>query len=127
MRWQFWAAALCYCVLLVWLSTRPIDLPEFTDFEHRDKVTHALAYGGLAAVLAVGGRRGNKAWARQWALWYPLAFVFAFGSGVELVQLMLAYRKAEGLDIVANMVGALLAVWLVARYVPPAAPNPRPA
>ncbi len=73
-----------------------------------DKHSHFLAYG-LLTLLALG------AWVRQ-PTWRVLLGVIAYGIVIELLQSLTPTRQLEGLDILANTLGAglgaLLFQWL---------------
>ena len=83
------------------------------DFPHADKVIHLLFWGALAAMAR---------WAMIPAASRPLAAVLAWvlsvghGAAVEALQAPLATRSSEGLDLVADALGAVLGVYLVDRW-----------
>ena len=66
-----------------------------------DKYLHALAYAGLATVLAYA----MAEWQPRVAAIAVFGIAVAFGLGVELVQLPLPYRQFSLLDLVANATG----------------------
>lgn len=73
-----------------------------------DKLAHAVLFGGVAGLawVALGGR-GRIADLG--------AFVVAAGIGAidEAVQSLLPGRSVDAVDLVADVVGAALAVWLL--------------
>ncbi|MEJ2257194.1 MAG: VanZ family protein [Woeseiaceae bacterium] len=100
-----------------WLDNRAKALSLFA---HTDKWLHGLTFAFLA--LWFGGLVARH---RYWVIALGL---FAFGLVVEGCQLLVRYRMAEWLDVVANtvgIVGGLLvaaagvggwALWLEERY-----------
>lgn len=86
-----------------------------------DKANHFTAFGTLAFIgmqcLAAGPHRR----------WIVLAALLAYGIGIELVQSQIPGRDAEVMDVVADMIGAVigvsvhaLALWLIAPRASPA-------
>ncbi|WP_255197121.1 VanZ family protein [Halorarius litoreus] len=80
-----------------------------------DKWLHALAYAGLASVLAYAsvperGRRGR-------VLVGVVLLAAGYGFGIELVQATLPFRSFDLLDALANTVGASVGAlpWFVVR------------
>jgi VanZ family protein len=70
-----------------------------------DKWLHALAYGALAAVLAVALARDALA-----ALVLVVCLAIGYGIGIELVQATVPERSASALDAAADACGALASV-----------------
>lgn len=65
-----------------------------------DKIMHAVGYGGLAALGALG-------WPDR--IGYLAALVLLIGIGAELMQAVLPYRALEYGDMVANAIGVIAA------------------
>jgi VanZ family protein len=72
-----------------------------------DKLMHAIAFGGMAALLWAG--LGCDAPVLAWVL------VAATGAADELHQVYMPGRQADVLDAVADMVGAGLVVFVLHR------------
>jgi hypothetical protein len=71
-----------------------------------DKPLHLLAYAGLAALLCGALRAGRR---RRWAAaGLSLALASAYGILDEGRQAFVPGRVASGLDLVADVLGALL-------------------
>lgn len=104
----FWLAA-GYCALIFWLSSQ-VDppQPEFT-FPLKDKVSHIVLYGVLAAIISVGMWKARTPHSLSRIFWVPVIFVFAFGLTDEFHQLTVPGRFFDPFDVVANVVGAVLA------------------
>ena len=86
-------------------------LPE-VGFVATDKLLHALAFGGLALLVAraVHWLRPGIPLAKK--LWLGCAGSSFLGLLLEVCQAFTAYRSADLLDWVADTVGALLALGL---------------
>jgi len=67
-----------------------------------DKYLHAIGFGGFALVLAYALAR----WDPTVAAVAVLVGTVAFGLAIELLQLPLAHRSFDWLDLVADAVGA---------------------
>lgn len=94
--------ALAVCV---YLALRPaVDMPAV--FPHVDKLEHALAFATLAVLGWWAG------WTMPMRLFVGLAL---FGIGIEFAQSFTATRMADVWDALADMAGAALALWLLAR------------
>jgi len=87
-------------------------LPE-VGFVATDKLLHALAFSGLALLLARAAhwRRPRASLSRK--LWFGAAGSSALGLLLEVCQAFTKYRSADPWDWVADTVGALLAVGVV--------------
>lgn len=69
---------------------------------------HALAYMVLAWLL----RHLTAGRSKPWRILAPLGIALGFGALMELVQMALPYRTAELRDLLANGVGAAVALLL---------------
>lgn len=76
-----------------------------------DKIVHTVMYFIFGLALMIDH------WQRQQLIDYKpqtivfiLLFTFIFGSSLEAVQWFLPYRSASGFDILANIVGTILAM-----------------
>ncbi len=102
--------AVCLAVTL-WFSFFEAP-PGAGAFTGADKVGHGLAYFAtalsflFAAVWRPG--RGEGRWPRL-GMWVPVAAV-AFGVPIELLQGLTPKRTPEARDVVAEAVGAVLAI-----------------
>jgi len=87
--------------------------PEF--FPHQDKLLHALMYGGWAAVLGWAMQAQVRRRPLAWMMGIVLTAT-VYGILMEILQQMLpwAHRTCSGWDALANLVGAILGVGLVA-------------
>ena len=107
-RLQRWAL-LVYGALLVTTSLLPTDrlpqIPDWSDLFSPDKVAHFLAYGIFALLLSseFTPRYGKR------AVPYGIGFAALTGAIIELLQgIMGVGRQMDAVDMVANLLGALL-------------------
>ena len=74
-----------------------------TNIEHFDKLVHCIAYMGLAVLFCVSV---SKAWRIRAGL-----LVIAYGGALELLQhFMNLGRTGSWLDMLANVVGAVIGI-----------------
>ena len=107
--------ALTWMGLLFYLSHQP-SLPMPSLFSAQDKITHALAYGALAVML-LGSfplRADRYSWQQIGA---SVVIASLYGASDELHQSFIPGRSSEIGDWVADTLGALIAVLLVAWLV----------
>jgi 5-methylcytosine-specific restriction endonuclease McrA len=105
-RWALGARVLLAIAVAgtIWTSLLPPDdLPG--GFGLYDKLVHGVGYAALTALALASGLRWPAA----------LASVIGLGVGLEIVQGLLGYRSFEWMDVVADSVGAAVAVLLLHR------------
>ena len=107
--------ALTWMGLLFYLSHQP-SLPTPSLFSGQDKIVHVLAYGGLAVMLlgSCSLRAGHYSWRQIGA---SVVIASLYGASDELHQSFVPGRSPEIGDWVADTLGALIAVLLVAWLV----------
>jgi len=76
------------------------------DFVFADKLKHAAAFSVLGLLFWGGWRTGTGA---------LFSWMFGIGLFIEAVQFFLPWREASGWDLLADGVGAWLAVFLIGR------------
>ena len=92
---------------IVWLSLTPS--PPELDFEQSDKVGHLAAYGVLMFWF-------SQLYAGRARMAYAAGFI-GMGIALEFIQGQLGFRRHDGLDMVANIVGVLLG-WAAVALLP---------
>ena len=108
--WIYFLPAVFWISLVVTLSLLPqssISKYQWWHFQHSDKVIHAAIYAIMAMSILFGFHGIHRSGARQ----YLVTFIFCvlIGIGLEgLQQTKLIGRHFEILDIIANIIGALL-------------------
>ena len=117
-------AALAWAGVIFWLLTwRTPSIPHgsWLALPPLDKLVHASLFGLLAA-LCYFALPAGRAW------WGALALAVGYGAATELLQYyVFTWRDGEWLDLLADTLGALLALWLATRLPwlrRPASPSP---
>ena len=110
-----WIPALLWAGWILRGSVDPSPDPPLFEIPHLDKIMHFVAWAILAALLRWAlGRAANL----RRAFWVSWAIAFGYGLAIEALQAPIATRSAEGLDLLADALGALLGAWLVGRRYP---------
>lgn len=106
-RLSLWAPVVACMALIFWLSS--MSVPP-SPGPINDKVLHFAAYGGLAALClrATSGGRLTGLTLRAGLLAWGLAT--GYGMTDELHQRYVPYRTADVADLVADALGAAVAV-----------------
>ncbi len=113
------APALLYIGVVFYLGSIAVDPLVGVDFDFKDKVMHALAFGGMQLTHA---RAFSFLWPewprRRVALWSGLSAA-SFGGLLELWQAALPHRSADFWDFIADAVGAFVAAFVWERVLAP--------
>ena len=113
MRALYFLPALLWALLIYSLSTAdPAQLPQIQFFS-ADKIGHLLFYAVLAAWLFWAMERAAWQSAKAlpiWALLLGAAIAATYGAALEWVQAFLPHRSFDYADMLANCVGAALAI-----------------
>lgn len=110
--WIIWLVVISYLS-----NTEPSGLPKLgiLQFEHADKLVHAIFYFVLVILCSYGFRKQHVlCFLEKQAI--KIAFIFAvcWGAIMELLQLTIfTYRSADWLDFFTNTFGALLGILIV--------------
>jgi VanZ family protein len=97
--------------VIFFLSSQPgIDIPP--PFPHMDKVLHAIAFGVLGFLLLGAFRPGVRGYSRK-QLVIAITIAGTYGILDEIHQRYVPGRMPDALDVMADLVGAALGVWLM--------------
>lgn len=99
-------AAVLWAALIFWLSNSPdargggwlLGL-----FPYADKFAHAITFGILGALIYLGTGR----------VWLSVLLASLYGISDELHQLVVPGRSTNGLDWLADTLGAVIAIFTV--------------
>ena len=102
-----------WALLILLLCLMPgSSLPkwEWTDLFQVDKFIHALLFGVLAFLMAIGLRKQQGSGTLRSSHWWAVVLVCCvYGIGLEIMQgTLLSGRTGDPLDALANTVGAML-------------------
>jgi len=130
-RWPYLVSVALYCSGIFWLSAQPLTVAEPLKFPHYDKFAHAILFGALSTMVAVGMWRSSRRYSNRARFWAPIVFASLYGLGIEIYQAFVPFREFDPWDVVANTAGALLAqsclALLVWRFGPVLKGRPGPA
>lgn len=98
--------------LLFYLSSLPGNTLVMPDILSFDKLLHAFAYGVLAAAVffAIPNRRRHQP---RLIFLLIVLFCLLYGISDEVHQIFVPFRSSSGWDILADTVGAAIAVLLL--------------
>jgi VanZ family protein len=103
--------AIAWAGVIFYLSSQPgMDIPP--PFPHMDKLLHALAFG-LLGFLVLGGLRPGKDGYSRGQLLLAIAIAGIYGVLDEVHQHFVPGRMPDALDVMADLVGAVLGVYLL--------------
>jgi VanZ family protein len=108
-----WILAVLWTVFILYgLMLEPSEPPRFPWLVKPgvDKLIHAILFCVEAGLLAWGPLRNKN--------WISIIWCFLFGGGLELIQhFWINGRFGQPMDLVADMVGAVLGIWLTTRLL----------
>lgn len=103
--------ALTWAGVIFFLSSQPgTDTPP--PFPHMDKLPHALVFGILGTLVLCAMRPGTYGYSRAHAL-TALAIAATYGVLDEIHQHFVPGRMPDVLDVLADITGAALGIWLL--------------
>jgi VanZ family protein len=106
-RLRAWAPPVLYAAAIFWASSQPNPFPfSVGRFLAQDKLVHALAFAGLAALLVRAFRIAGVA-PRAWLVAATIA-ASAYGVVDEWHQSFISNRMADPKDWIADTLGALV-------------------
>lgn len=117
----FWVPPIAYATLIFYLSSLPHPeevFPPFLSFEMLgDKVIHMIEYGVFGILCFRAFRYTGGPWVEQYAAAAAIASATVYGVTDEIHQLYVPFRQASSLDVLADTIGACVAVlpWRVNR------------
>lgn len=104
-------AVLWTAFIVYGLVSEPSEIPRFPWLAKAgvDKLIHAVLFGVESSLLAWGLFRNKN--------WLNIIWCFLLGGGLEIVQhFWINGRSGQPMDIVADMVGAVLGIWFTMRF-----------
>ncbi len=100
---------LAYCFLITVMSS--IYQPYYIKINHLDKLFHFSAYALLSGILFSFFVYQDKiSFLKTYPVLCTFLFATSFGIMNELLQIFIPYRTFNKLDIIANMLGVLVAI-----------------
>ena len=107
--------ALTWAGVIFFLSSQPgTDIPP--PFPHMDKLLHALVFGILGALVLGAMRPGTHGYSRA-QVWTALLIAGIYGVLDEIHQHFVPGRTPDVFDVLADITGAALGIWLLHRII----------
>ncbi len=106
-------ASICWGILIaILLLMPPPDMQDVSTFIHRDKVIHFILFGVWTVLLLLAYKPQN-------AYSYQLLVVIISGYAIltELLQLLTKDRNGDFADVIADLLGMVVALYLYRRYM----------
>lgn len=117
-KYIFSAAAIGWTIIITTLSLVSLEgAPKF-GFSFADKIAHGLVYFGFAIVWFFSFSKGitNKFFQKN-AIIASAIFAIIYGICVEIMQeTLVSNRQGDWQDVVANIIGTILAILLI-KYI----------
>jgi VanZ family protein len=95
-----------YCIGIFLTSADPYPPFEDIAIPHKDKIAHAVLYGGLTLSVSFGIRRSGRRVPAWEQVLVPFLFAVAYGASDELHQLYVPNRYCDIWDLAADAAGA---------------------
>ena len=115
LRKLFTLCALCWAGVIFYLSHLPgADIPPL--FFGKDKLLHALVFGVLG-FFTLGAMKTGADGHRTFQTWLAVVLVTLYGVLDEFHQHFVPGRTPDIHDVMADMVGGMLGVWLSYRFI----------
>lgn len=115
LRYLFLAMAIGWAVAIYILSSQPgLDVPPL--FFGQDKLLHALVFGILGFLVA-GALLPAAQKIRRRHILMAVGLVAAYGMLDEIHQYFVPGRMADVFDVLADVGGGILGIWLFTRAV----------
>ena len=111
---SYWPPAFLCAGVIVYLSVAPPSSIKtiLFSFPHGDKIGHSVVYAVLTFLCAGAFRFNTGRWAAGRAGMLALGTAFGLGMVCEWYQFYVPFRSPDGWDLMANLIGAYLAIVL---------------
>jgi VanZ family protein len=107
--------AVLYVAAIFYGGSVPMNSLPGPEFSAKDKVLHALAFGAMQIAMLRAVRYELPSVSRERAIVIAFVLVGIAGGALELWQMHIPGRSAEFLDWVADLVGAGLVAFAIAK------------
>ena len=111
LRYLSLVIALLWAGVIYFLSDQPgMDTPMIFPFQ--DKLLHIIVYAVLG-FFSMGALEAASHGYRPWQVWLVAGLVSLYAVLDEFHQRFVPGRNADAFDVLADMVGGLLGIWLM--------------
>lgn len=116
MKPRYYLAILAHCAFIFIMSHQSNPPTPEIGLPHMDKVAHAVLFGTLSALIALGLHRSGRGY--QPAVYHlaPVLFALAYGISDEIHQYFVPPRSPDVVDLLADFIGALVAQEAIAAW-----------
>jgi len=98
------SAAIVWLITIAYLSLKPqVEMP--ISFEYMDKLLHFGSYAFAMILITLAYPQTGR--------YKSIALLFTYSLLIEIAQLFAVNRYFEVTDLVANLIGILLAIYLM--------------
>ena len=98
------------CTLVLILSVINIGVLPKTDVPSADKIVHAIMYFSIAGMLMLNQTSYFRNKITKAQLYFAFLFSVSFGILMEIIQFFLPWRSGSIYDLIANALGAVIAI-----------------
>jgi len=111
LRYLFLILALAWAAVIFYLSSQPgTDKPML--FPLQDKLLHAIVFG-ILGFLGMGALEAAAHGYHRWQVWLIAGLVTLYGILDEFHQRFVPGRTADVFDVMADVAGGLLGIWVM--------------
>jgi len=98
-----------YCAAIFLSSADPYPKIPDVYIPMKDKLLHAILFGGLCACVSLGMRRSHNRYSPWEQFLVPIVFAAAYGLSDEIHQIYVPNRIFDLADVAADALGAIAA------------------
>lgn len=111
----YWMPAILYMILIFGMSSFPAPEPvRQVPIIYDIKIVHIVEYGVLSVLLTFAFLRTTKMSLSQ-VFWWSVALTVLYGISDEFHQAFVPGRSCKGMDVIGDLVGAVLFQWAFLR------------
>ncbi|MDB4516167.1 VanZ family protein, partial [Crocinitomicaceae bacterium] len=115
LRYLFLILALAWAGVIYFASSQPgTDTPML--FPLQDKLIHAVVFA-ILGFLAMGALEAAAHGYHGWQVWLIAALVTLYAMLDEFHQRFVPGRESDVFDVMADVIGGLLGIWVMYRLV----------
>jgi VanZ family protein len=107
----YWLPIILYCLLIFIQSSYP-SIERTPELPHLDKMLHFVAYALLGALFLRAFKTSRIKNNARFILILSVLLSFLYGISDEIHQHFVPYRSADLMDVLADMLGGLMGVYI---------------
>ena len=102
--WGYWFPLIVYAVIIFIQSAFPTP-DSLPSFPNSDKLMHFLGYGLMGALFFRAFIKTFPYWRISRVIFFSVVLTTLYGAGDEFHQSFVAFRTADGMDLIADFIG----------------------